>query len=94
MRADMNKNKKPYPIVDVFAGPGGLGEGFASLLNENEMPRFHSVASIESDKHSHKTLLLRHFYRRFPHGEALMTITIILPVRLKLKNSSADTRSS
>lgn len=70
MRADMNKNKKPYPIVDVFAGPGGLGEGFASLLNENEMPRFHSVASIESDKHSHKTLLLRHFYRRFPHGEA------------------------
>lgn len=58
-----------YPVVDVFAGPGGLGEGFASLLGEKESPRFHCVTSIERDENSHKTLLLRHFYRRFPNGE-------------------------
>lgn len=66
----MRKQKKPYPIVDVFAGPGGLGEGFASLMGETESPKFHSVASIERDGNSHKTLLLRHFYRSFPNGEA------------------------
>ncbi len=66
----MSKQKTPYPVVDVFAGPGGLGEGFASLISEKENPLFHSVASIERDEHSHKTLLLRHFYRSFPNGEA------------------------
>lgn len=53
-----------YPVVDVFAGPGGLGEGFASALDDKQRRRFRSVVSIERDAFSHQTLLLRHFVRR------------------------------
>jgi DNA (cytosine-5)-methyltransferase 1 len=59
-----------FPVVDVFAGPGGLGEGFSLSSDENGKPYFNSVVSIERDIFSHKTLLLRHFIRQFPNGEA------------------------
>lgn len=59
-----------YPVVDLFAGPGGLGEGFASALDEKGRHRFRSTVSIERDRFSHQTLLLRHFVRHFPDGEA------------------------
>lgn len=57
-----------YPIIDLFAGPGGLGEGFASLIRRGK-PSFKSVAAIERDKHANATLMLRHFMRAFPKGE-------------------------
>lgn len=56
---------KYYPVIDLFAGPGGLGEGFSSLRRRKK-PRFKSVVSIEQDQHAHSTLLLRHFIREFP----------------------------
>ena len=56
----------PYPVVDLFAGPGGLGEGFASLTSDQGGKRFESVVAIERDEFSHQTQLLRHFLRRFP----------------------------
>lgn len=59
-----------YPVVDLFAGPGGLGEGFASSLSDRGRAQFRSVVSIERDEFSHQTLLLRHFMRHFPEGEA------------------------
>lgn len=59
-----------FPVVDVFAGPGGLGEGFALSSDEKGNPRFKSAVSIERDIFSHQTLLLRHFIRQFPQGEA------------------------
>lgn len=62
----MTKARAPYPVVDLFAGPGGLGEGFASALGERSEPRFESVVAIELDEFSHQTLLLRHFLRHFP----------------------------
>jgi DNA (cytosine-5)-methyltransferase 1 len=58
-----------YPVIDLFAGPGGLGEGFASARDEDRRSRFRSVVSIERDQFSHETLLLRHFFRHFPDGE-------------------------
>jgi DNA (cytosine-5)-methyltransferase 1 len=59
-----------FPVVDVFAGPGGLGEGFSLSSDEKGKPCFNSVVSIERDPFSHQTLLLRHFIRQFPDGEA------------------------
>lgn len=60
----------PYPLVDVFAGPGGLGEGFASLQRKGEeRSYFDSIVAIEQDKFAHRTLRLRHFLRAFESDE-------------------------
>lgn len=54
---------KDIPIIDIFAGPGGLGEGF-SAYNDKKL-RFRIALSIEKDPAAHKTLELRSFYRQF-----------------------------
>lgn len=53
------------PVVDLFAGPGGLGEGFASFATKDGDKPFRSVLSIEKDPLAHKTLTLRAFCRQF-----------------------------
>ena len=58
-----------YPVIDLFAGPGGLGEGFSSFVDDQERNRFRSAVAIERDEFSHKTLLMRHFLRSFTSGE-------------------------
>src|SRR5262245_39148625 len=55
----------PIPIVDLFAGPGGLGEGFASLRGRSGEPNFDIRLSIEKDLSAHRTLQLRSFFRSF-----------------------------
>lgn len=62
--------QETYPVIDLFAGPGGLGEGFAMALDGDQRRRFRCMVSIERDVFSHETLLLRHFFRHFPEGEA------------------------
>jgi len=55
-------------IVDIFAGPGGLGEGFSSfeVRNGNGAKRpFQIVVSAEKNPAARSTLLLRAFFRRF-----------------------------
>ena len=56
------------PVVDVFSGPGGLGEGFAGFRDSNESLRFRIALSIEMDPTAHRTLRLRAFLRKFPNG--------------------------
>ncbi len=51
-------------VVDIFAGPGGLGEGFTSFVAGKCSP-FQIVLSAEKDPTAHKTLTLRAFYRRY-----------------------------
>ncbi len=51
-----------YPVIDLFAGPGGLGEGFSCV---RKVPGFKSIVAIERDEYAHKTLHLRHFIREF-----------------------------
>lgn len=65
----LNASPESIPLIDIFAGPGGLGEGFSSLRNKNNRV-FHHALSIEKDPHAHRTLQLRAFYRQFPDGEA------------------------
>lgn len=51
-----------FGIVDLFAGPGGLGEGFASLEAGGQHP-FHIEISVEKEASAHRTLRLRAFLR-------------------------------
>lgn len=62
--------KRPIPIVDIFAGPGGLGEGFSALGRDQGEPIFETAIAAEMNQHAHKTLTLRSFFRQFPHGKA------------------------
>jgi DNA (cytosine-5)-methyltransferase 1 len=55
------------PVIDLFAGPGGLGEGF-SALRINGRPVFRVALSIEKDPCAHATLMLRSFFRQFSDG--------------------------
>jgi DNA (cytosine-5)-methyltransferase 1 len=62
----VNKNyHSEIPIIDLFAGPGGLGEGFSALRCGGK-PVFKIGLSIEKDAEAHRTLELRAFYRQFP----------------------------
>lgn len=58
-----------FGVVDLFAGPGGLGEGFASLIEESGTP-FGIGISIEKEASAHRTLTLRAFLRDYQlkHG--------------------------
>ena len=56
------------PVIDIFAGPGGLGEGFSSLFHGGERI-FKTVLSIEMEKYAHETLTFRSFYRQFHPDE-------------------------
>lgn len=47
-----------HPVIDLFAGPGGLGEGFSA-------EGFDVRLSVEKDKQAHRTLELRAFFRQF-----------------------------
>ncbi|QHL88229.1 DNA (cytosine-5-)-methyltransferase [Nibribacter ruber] len=57
---------KSIPVIDLFAGPGGLGEGFSSVKS-NDKYFFDIKLSIEKDPIAHETLKLRSFYRKFLH---------------------------
>jgi DNA (cytosine-5)-methyltransferase 1 len=49
-----------FKLIDLFAGPGGLGEGFASL---NDGKTFKIAVSAEMEASAHKTLTLRSLFR-------------------------------
>lgn len=50
----------PIKIVDLFAGPGGLGEGFSAL---SKGKTFQILISAEMESSAHETLRLRSFFR-------------------------------
>lgn len=63
----------PFPIVDLFAGPGGLGEGFSAVTNKKGRKSFAIGLSIEKDPVAHETLSLRAAFRHLatPSAKAL-----------------------
>lgn len=60
----------PTKVIDLFAGPGGLGEGFSAHRDKNGHQTFKIAMSIEKDPAAHRTLLLRALFRQYPDGEA------------------------
>jgi DNA (cytosine-5)-methyltransferase 1 len=54
------------PVIDLFAGPGGLGEGF-SAFRAGRANVFKIALSIEKDRMARETLRLRSFFRQFPN---------------------------
>jgi DNA (cytosine-5)-methyltransferase 1 len=53
------------PVIDLFAGPGGLSEGFSAFEGRKGAKIFKIALSIEKDPIAHQTLELRSFYRQF-----------------------------
>jgi len=66
---DRNFNNKQntiiVPVLDLFAGPGGLGEGFSSIRPAKSRLGFKLVVSVEKDPVAHQTLRIRSFFRQF-----------------------------
>lgn len=60
-----------FGIVDLFAGPGGLSEGFASLVNDAHVP-FRIGISVEKEASAHRTLTLRAFLREYRARHGLL----------------------
>jgi DNA (cytosine-5)-methyltransferase 1 len=54
---------KPIPVIDLFAGPGGLGEGFSSFVDGSGSSTFRIGLSIEKEPVAHRTLELRALFR-------------------------------
>jgi DNA (cytosine-5)-methyltransferase 1 len=57
--------KTGFAVVDLFAGPGGLAEGFSSSTTEMQDAPFKIALSVECDNAAHATLTLRSFLRQF-----------------------------
>jgi DNA (cytosine-5)-methyltransferase 1 len=64
------RSRAYIPVVDIFAGPGGLGEGFCAYTDARGRRPFKIAVSVEKEDQAHKTLLLRSFYRQFEPGDA------------------------
>ncbi len=56
------------PVVDLFAGPGGLAEGFSACQRRDGRRRYQIALSIERDPVAHRTLRLRAFLHKFVTG--------------------------
>ncbi|WP_417851502.1 DNA cytosine methyltransferase [Thalassoglobus sp.] len=74
------------PVIDIFAGPGGLGEGFSSFRTRDGYQPFRISLSVEKDPRAHETLKLRSFLRQFPVGAAPEEYYQVLRGELKLED--------
>jgi DNA (cytosine-5)-methyltransferase 1 len=57
-------------VIDLFAGPGGLAEGFSAVEDSAGNRAFKVALSIEKEAAPFSTLRLRAFFRQFPLRQA------------------------
>lgn len=77
-------------VVDVFAGPGGLNEGFAQFRRDGE-PVFDIAGSFEMDRHAVQTLKIRSAVRALTKdGELYGAYRDLLASRSTLAELLAD----
>lgn len=71
MSAAKAGKRAPYGVIDIFAGPGGLGEGFSSFAPNAKSGAypFELAVSAEMERSAHATLKLRAFYRLLQRNE-------------------------
>ena len=51
-------------VIDLFAGPGGLGEGFSAYSAPSTKSSAYQIRmSVEKEANAHQTLTLRALYR-------------------------------
>jgi len=85
----MKKTRKifsdPIPIIDVFAGPGGLGEGFSSLQGDISGRQFKIALSVEKDPVACRTLMLRSIRRHLCDANALESYFDFLRGRISIE---------
>lgn len=60
---------KTINVIDLFAGPGGLGEGFSAFEDDKGNRPFKIRMSVEKEVSAHKTLTTRAFSRLFSHED-------------------------
>jgi DNA (cytosine-5)-methyltransferase 1 len=65
-----------FGVVDLFAGPGGLGEGFASVEVDGHSP-FRIGISVENEASAHRTLTLRAFLREYQARHGMLPLEFI-----------------
>ena len=64
-RGETTQPAPRFGVVDLFAGPGGLAEGFSAVTERGGSFPFEIALSVEKEKAAHSTLLLRTFLRQF-----------------------------
>ena len=57
-------------VIDLFAGPGGLGEGISSCVHQNGNRPFKIGLSVEKEASAHKTLTTRAFFRQTRNNDS------------------------
>ena len=79
----------PIPVVDLFAGPGGLGEGFSRVDDGKGRKVFKTIISIEKDPHAINTLRLRAFYRSWVRSGRALPEAYLKVLSAESKNEKA-----
>ena len=71
--------------MDIFAGCGGLSEGFAQF-HDSERTGFKIALALDNDKAAHETHKLRTFFHMFPEGKVPDAYYVFLRGNLELKD--------
>lgn len=82
----------PFPNerkIDVFARPGGLGEGFSAYRTHGGHAAFKNRLSIEKEGNAHRTLQLRALVRQFKDREVPEACYRLLRQRIYLSELCA-----
>lgn len=62
---EVKRVKQEFKTVDLFAGPGGLAEGFSAFRDAKGQKVFDIAFSVEKESSAFATLRLRSFFRQF-----------------------------